>query len=426
MEFSCDRKSLLAAARRTAKAAASTTTVDALAGILLTADAENYELTLSATDLNIAITCTVTAPVVAGGSVVVGAKLFVEMLSLLKGQTVEIKLHPQHQLAVTSDTAGYLVACLPAEEFPSLNLPEQTETIELSGVKGLAKQTVFAAAKSGNLPMQCVKLELSGDSLRAIGCDGAVLSASRRELTGGKPVSLLIPAPSFSALAGSVGEEEKLLFSTDGKQAVFYSPEQDMTFATRLGSGTYLDADTVLSGVAKQYEALVDASEFRSALDRTITLSGTGSAYIVGLSSDDLQVDEADAYVKAPKDTGKILSMAETVDSDPAAPTYEKIKSGDQITVNGKTYEFVKDPGKTVADGVTKVLIDDDATHGAEDTWKNLQKALAKDGVESELYRADGSTTVTGLRFTDTASKTETVKSGGLTLQIADTADSFM
>ena len=222
MEFSCDRKSLLAAARRTAKAAASTTTVDALAGILLTADAENYELTLSATDLNIAITCTVTAPVVAGGSVVVGAKLFVEMLSLLKGQTVEIKLHPQHQLAVTSDTAGYLVACLPAEEFPSLNLPEQTETIELSGVKGLAKQTVFAAAKSGNLPMQCVKLELSGDSLRAIGCDGAVLSASRRELTGGKPVSLLIPAPSFSALAGSVGEEEKLLFSTDGKQAVFY------------------------------------------------------------------------------------------------------------------------------------------------------------------------------------------------------------
>ena len=154
--------------------------------------------------------------------------------------------------------------------------------------------------------------------------------------------------------------------------------------------------------------------------------SGTGSAYIVGLSSDDLQVDEADAYVKAPKDTGKILSMAETVDSDPAAPTYEKIKSGDQITVNGKTYEFVKDPGKTVADGVTKVLIDDDATHGAEDTWKNLQKALAKDGVESELYRADGSTTVTGLRFTDTASKTETVKSGGLTLQIADTADSFM
>ena len=216
MEFSCDRKSLLAAARRTAKAAASTTTVDALAGILLTADAENYELTLSATDLNIAITCTVTAPVVAGGSVVVGAKLFVEMLSLLKGQTVEIKLHPQHQLAVTSDTAGYLVACLPAEEFPSLNLPEQTETIELSGVKGLAKQTVFAAAKSGNLPMQCVKLELSGDSLRAIGCDGAVLSASRRELTGGKPVSLLIPAPSFSALAGSVGEEDKLLFSTDG------------------------------------------------------------------------------------------------------------------------------------------------------------------------------------------------------------------
>jgi len=153
--------------------------------------------------------------------------------------------------------------------------------------------------------------------------------------------------------------------------------------------------------------------------------SGTSSAYITGLSCDDLQVDQEDAYVKKPNDTGKILSMAETFDSTAAAPKYEKIKAGDQLTVNGNTYEFVTDMGKEVPEGVTKVLIDDDATHGKDDTWKNLQKALAKDGVESELYRADGATAVTGLRFTDKAAKTEIVKSGGLTLQIGDTADKW-
>ena len=226
MVFSCDRKTLLAAVKRTAKAAASSSKVEILTGILLSADAENYELFLAATDLNLSITCTVAAPVSRSGRAVVNAKLFVEMLSLLGGQTVEVQLLPQNQLEVS------------------------------------------------------IRLELTSDSLRAVGCDGNILSSVRRQNDGSGSAGLLIPASALSLLAGLTGDEETLLLSSDGKQAVFRSPEQGMTFAIRLGVGSYLDVDSVLSCVSKQYEAIVDATMFRDALDHVNALAEPGSSLV--------------------------------------------------------------------------------------------------------------------------------------------------
>lgn len=280
MEFSCDRKSLLAAAKRTAKAAAASSNVESLTGILLSADADHYELSLSATNLNHAIICAVAAPVLQGGSIVVGAKLFVEMLSLLGGQTVEVRLLPQNQLEVSSDTTRYQIACLSANSFPVLRLPEATGEVEIGSVKSLAKQTVFAAARSGASVMQCIRLELDPDSLRAVGCDGSVLSSVQRKNPGSSSTQLLIPASSLSLLAGLVGAEEKLLLSSDGERAAFRSTEQNMTFTTRLGTGSYLDVNSVLSCVTTQYEAVVDADLFQKALDSVNILAEADSVLV--------------------------------------------------------------------------------------------------------------------------------------------------
>lgn len=280
MVFSCDRKTMLTAVKRTAKAAASSSKLEILSGILLSADAENYELFLAATDLNLSIACTVAAPVVRSGRAVVSAKLFSEMLSLLGGQTVEVQLLPQNQLEVSSGSTRYQIACLPADDFPVPQFPQPAGEVEISGIRSLAKQTAFAAARSGSSVMQCVKLELTPDSLRAVGCDGSVLSSVRRENAGGSPAGLLIPASALSLLAGLAGDEETLLLSSDGKQAVFRSPEQAMTFAVRLGTGSYLDVDSVLSCVNRQYEAVVDAALFREALDGVNALAENSSTLV--------------------------------------------------------------------------------------------------------------------------------------------------
>ena len=279
MQFSCDRKELLAAARRTAKAAAPPSThLPALAGILLQADASNFELTLTATNLEIAISSAVAAPVSEGGGIVVGANLLADMLSLLEGQTVEIQSQPGNQLLLSGGNASYLVAGLPEKAFPVLQLPDGSPAVQVSRLKGLARQTVFAAAKSGSTPLRCVKLEIRPDHLRAIGCDGNLLSFAKREVSGGQPMELLIPSSAFSVLTGLTGEEDPLLLTADDKQAVFRCPQKNWVFSTRMGTGSYLDADAILSGIDKRYEAVADAASLKQVLGEMSVLANADPA----------------------------------------------------------------------------------------------------------------------------------------------------
>ena len=88
-----------------------------------------------------------------------------------------------------------------------------------------------------------------------------------------------------------------------------------------------------------------------------------------------------------------------------------KIVAGDTITLNGKTYEFVKDTStEPTKKGATAVLVgaDNDATLG------NLNKALESAGIKAEF---DGNKK--DLVFS-------AIKNGaGLTLQIGDTSEDF-
>ena len=280
MQFSCDRRELLAAAKRTAKAAPSSSTITALTGVLLCADADSYELTLTATNLDICIRCTVAAPVTEGGCVVINAALLVNMLTLLEGQTVEMKTQSQSLLSVTGGSTCYLIPILPAGQFPAVSVPELNDDVTISKLRGLVKQTLFATAKSGNPAMQCIKLEVRQNSIRAIGCDGNILASARREIEGGNTMLLLLPSSSLTILAGLVGDEDILTLSASDKQAVFRSADQNMVFTTRLGTGSYLDADSILSGFVGRYEAIVDGAEFRRALEGSATLSHGGTSYV--------------------------------------------------------------------------------------------------------------------------------------------------
>ena len=112
-------------------------------------------------------------------------------------------------------------------------------------------------------------------------------------------------------------------------------------------------------------------------------------------------------------DTASKIVADKAVDGENAKVQTEgagaKIAAGDTITLNGKTYEFVKDAStEPTKKGATAVLVggDNDATLG------NLNKALESAGIKAKYNAAD-------LEFSAT-------KNGaGLTLQIGDTSADF-
>ena len=170
---------------------------------------------------------------------------------------------------------------------------------------------------------------------------------------------------------------------------------------------TAIEGDSELS---KYFKVSVTAASDKVTIESKS--SGTSAAHITGVETSSDFVGEV--KVTAPEDVGKALVMAKKADGT----TSEVIKNGDQITIDGKTYQFMTDTGKSVEDGVVKVALD---STDAEETWKNLQAALKENGVESELHK-DTTGTVDGLRFTDHEVATEEVTQGGMTLQIGSEA----
>lgn len=104
-------------------------------------------------------------------------------------------------------------------------------------------------------------------------------------------------------------------------------------------------------------------------------------------------------------DDGKTLAVKDGV---------ANLKSGDTITVNGKTYEFSDDNSQPVGRGNVRVSLGTNIT----DTLENLSKQLTADGIKHSFDPTNNT-----LTFADADGSY--VGNGGLQLQIGDTADTF-
>ena len=154
---------------------------------------------------------------------------------------------------------------------------------------------------------------------------------------------------------------------------------------------------SIKDAIAKSELASVfDIAETGNKFTLTSKVAGEGGAKLTAIKTTDKTQDAA-----------KIGTVTEGKNATVTAQG-GAIQDGDKITLNGKTYQFVKDVDTEVADGATAVLIGKDSAN----TMVNLNKALESAGIEA---------TIAGNDITFAA-----LNNGkGLTLQIGDTSEDF-
>ena len=154
---------------------------------------------------------------------------------------------------------------------------------------------------------------------------------------------------------------------------------------------------SIKDAIAKSELASVfDIAEAGNKFTLTSKVAGEGGAKLTAIKTTDKTQDAA-----------KIGTVTEGKNATVTAQG-GAIQDGDKITLNGKTYQFVKDVDTEVADGATAVLIGKDSAN----TMVNLNKALESAGIEA---------TIAGNNITFAA-----LNNGkGLTLQIGDTSEDF-
>lgn len=224
MKFTVERDALAEAATWVARALPSRPVIPVLAGLLLRA--EDDELTLSCFDYEVSARMRIPAEVSEPGTVLVPGRLLVEITrSLPAGRAVEFGPDPEG-MSMTCGEAAFIVATLPAGEYPELpDVPQLAGTADGGVFAAAIGQVTPAASRDDTLPMlTAVCLELTAERMTLAATDRYRLAVRDLEwLPSPGPIdqdgiSVLVPARTLADAARmmTAGEPVRIFLRHSG------------------------------------------------------------------------------------------------------------------------------------------------------------------------------------------------------------------
>jgi DNA polymerase-3 subunit beta len=203
-------------------------------------------LSISATNLEIAITEKIGSKVKEEGAITVPARLMQEYISSLPSGVLNLELD-DNKLHISTDQYSSTINGVIADEFPSF--PELSESISWNiptkeCKKGL-QQVVFAASNDESRPVLTgVFLHTTGGELFAVATDSYRL-AEKKLIKTSQDISLLIPADAMQELLRILPDTiDTVSVSADSQQVLFKAG--DIELVTRLIDATYPDYKKLL------------------------------------------------------------------------------------------------------------------------------------------------------------------------------------
>ena len=157
-------------AKQAALAVPKKSTIKEFSGIHIEANARRSMLTLTATNLEIAIRTSMGAVVERSGSVVRNAKALAGITSQLTEESLDMELMDSGQISIHAGATGYCLNVLSGDKYPMPELPFPDDTVSVSGLWSLVRQTAFVAMEEADKApiMSCIKLALGPDGLKGI------------------------------------------------------------------------------------------------------------------------------------------------------------------------------------------------------------------------------------------------------------------
>jgi len=226
-------------------------TLPVLANILIATD--EGRLRLSATNLEMGITCWIAARIEDEGSTTVPARTFADLVNTLPGDQVALNLDISTQtLNVRSGTSTNDIKGIDAQEFPPLPVPDMEGAVQLNVVdfREMIHQVAFAASTDEARPvLMGVLVIVGGDKITMAAADGFRLSVRSATLSApaSQPVNIIVPARALSELArvASDGEATISMVVPKGRGQVVFRVK-DVELVSQLIDGTFPDYQQII------------------------------------------------------------------------------------------------------------------------------------------------------------------------------------
>jgi len=236
-------------------------TLPVLSNILIKTD--EGRLRLSATNLELGITCWIGARIEGEGAITVPARTFTDLVSTLPTDKVILTLdNSTLTLNIKCGTSDTNIKGIDAEEFPPIPEPNLDEGVPLNVInfKEMVSQVAFSASTDEARPVLTgVLLKLDGDTINMAATDGFRISIREDTITNPvtQPIEAIIPARALIELARIIGSSEETLIMTfppERGQVIFHLDSIEL--ASQLIEGSFPDYRAIIPQSFKTHTLL--------------------------------------------------------------------------------------------------------------------------------------------------------------------------
>lgn len=277
IKFQVAKEKVLDGLQRVQNVVSTRTTLPILSNTLVQATKDG--LSLTTTDLDVGIRCTVEAEVSKPGATTLPARKLFMILKELPGAEIDIEVDDRNAASIRCGSSFYKIMGLPEEEYPRFPQADGGKVLKIESavLRDMLKKTAYAVSNDETrYVLNGVYMSFKADKLTVVATDGRRLALIEHELTipkGGES-ELILPAKAVVELQRLLGDKGDVKLSVTENQIIF---ELDgTTLASKLIEGTYPNFRQVIPTETKERIAL-ERETLLAALHRASILASEKS-----------------------------------------------------------------------------------------------------------------------------------------------------
>ena len=273
MKFKVEKNHLVNAIQTVQNVITTKSALPILANILI--ETQPGTLRLTATDLDIGITCVIPVDIQEQGAITIPAKRFSDIIKEFPLDIINVTTKKNNQVSIDSDMCQFKIMGLAKEEFPKL--PEFKDKKAIKVDQGLFKQALVLTAFAVSLDetryvLNGILFKISKGMLTLVSTDGKRLAVAERKLSveSDVEISMIVPIKTIQELNRNLQEEGELSLVVSSNQALF--DLGNIAIVSRLIEGEFPDYKQVVPPPSEN-KMKVQRSQFLLAVKRAALLT---------------------------------------------------------------------------------------------------------------------------------------------------------
>jgi len=273
MKFKVDKDVLLGGIQTVQNVIIAKATLPILSNVLLETQGDNLRLT--ATDLDIGISCVIPVNIQEQGAITLPAKRFSDIIKELPVDNINITTKKNNQVNIETEMCQFKIMGLAREEFPKLPEFKDREVIKLGQamLKQMLNLTSFSVSiDESRYVLNGILFKISKNNLTLVATDGKRLAIIEKKLNNApeKDINIIIPVKTIHELNRNLKEDGELSLVLGNNQVMF--DLGGVLVISRLIEGEFPDYKQVVPP-ASENKVRLDREQFLLAVKRAALLS---------------------------------------------------------------------------------------------------------------------------------------------------------